>query len=358
MKAENTRAELEASADAWQRTIDFWETGRVHLSAQDAFLFLGCGSSFHVARLAAQALRDTAKAAAAAARCSDVMLSPERFRPKGGPSLAVIVSRSGQTSEDLEAAKAVAALGYDTLALTCSEEGELLQWCRQAVVLSFIREKSLVATSSVSSFALLFFLMAAGLSKDEGLARQLRNLPARAAAFLSSSSRLEAEEFVAKNRTQSAEKEDSLGYMVFLGLDNCLTVAWESALKLKEMALVPCDAQQALEFRHGPKALVEEGSLVGLFRAEEFGEAELKVLEEAGDLGADTLLICARPTPQAARAASVVCAVGGEACSLARIPLYLLAGQGFGLAKALARGIDPDQPRHLGYFVTVKESSA
>jgi fructoselysine-6-P-deglycase FrlB-like protein len=43
---------------------------------------------------------------------------------------------------------------------------------------------------------------------------------------------------------------------------------------------------------------------------------------------------------------------------LARIPLYLLAGQGFGLAKALARGIDPDQPRHLGYFVTVKESSA
>jgi glucosamine--fructose-6-phosphate aminotransferase (isomerizing) len=361
MNGINTKTELEASPDAWQRTIDFWERERFGLSGYKSFLFMGCGSSYHTAKLAAGAFRHLVGASAKAARASDVILSPERFQPENQPSLATVIARSGQTAEAIQGAREAARLGFDTLALTCSSEGELLEHCRRALVLSFLQERSIVATSSVSSFVLLLLLMAAGLAEDEDLLRRLGDLPQEGAGFLLSAPRREAEQFVTRVGAGAIGKSGPSNYNVFLGVGPCLTVALESALKMKEMALVATDAQQTLEFRHGPRALVDEQSLVVLFRTAGYEGFELPVLREASDWGARTLIVCEHKGFEVAETGALICPVGGKGetlkgkengLGLGLIPLYLCVGQAFGLAKALARGIDPDHPRHLDYYVS------
>src|SRR5204862_7735943 len=52
-------------------------------------------------------------------------------------------------------------------------------------------------------------------------------------------------------------------FFLYLGRHIGLPVALEGALKLKELSYIPTDAYSAGEMKHGPIALLEEGTPVG-----------------------------------------------------------------------------------------------
>ena len=92
------------------------------------------------------------------------------------------------------------------------------------------------------------------LEQELGFTEELRRIPALLSGFLKDGAATRAEEVAARYASR--------GFFMMLGRNIGLPVALEGALKLKEITYVPTEAYSAGEMRHGPIALLEEGTPV------------------------------------------------------------------------------------------------
>ena len=105
---------------------------------------------------------------------------------------------------------------------------------------------------------------------------------------------------------------------------------------------MPAAAFHPLEFRHGPMSVCEPGMLVVGLLGGDAEAAERRVIEESAALGATTWIL----GPDGP---------GAGLGPIARLPLALYALQALALGIAVARGRDPEQPRHLEQVVVIDE---
>ena len=141
--------------------------------------------------------------------------------------------------------------------------------------------------------------------------------------------------------------------VLFLGRGLSAAVAAEGALKLMELAYVPCLSYPSGEMKHGPIALLEEGSPVIVIAPEdEVRDKTLSNLQECRARGARVALIHTEGDP-IARHADVSISVPRTSRwftpFLTVLPLQLLAYR-----TALSMGRDIDRPRNLAKSVTVE----
>ena len=148
---------------------------------------------------------------------------------------------------------------------------------------------------------------------------------------------------------QSLGENLDLSQVFFLGSGPRYGLACEAMLKLKEMSLTTSEAYHFLEFRHGPKSMVDEKTLVVGLVSEQAREAEIAVLREMKDLGA-TILILAEAGENMGWADQVV-PFEAKLPELACLPLYLPVLQLFAYYRSVGKGLDPDAPRHLDAVV-------
>jgi glucosamine--fructose-6-phosphate aminotransferase (isomerizing) len=124
-------------------------------------------------------------------------------------------------------------------------------------------------------------------------------------------------------------------------------------LKLKEMSLTSSEAFHFLEFRHGPKSMVDERTLVVGLLSDAARELEMAVLREMQELGA-RVLILADSGDNLGWADQVVAFEAGLP-ELACLPLYLPVLQLFAYYRSIRKGLNPDAPRHLDAVVQLGE---
>jgi glucosamine--fructose-6-phosphate aminotransferase (isomerizing) len=133
----------------------------------------------------------------------------------------------------------------------------------------------------------------------------------------------------------------------FLGSGPLYGIASEAMLKMKEISLSYSEAYHFLEFRHGPKSMVDDQSLVIGLLSEQAQDHELAVLREMKNLGARTIILVESPNNQIEQAGDNVIALASGLPSGWRDPLYLPFLQLLALQRALAKGLDPDKPANL-----------
>jgi glucosamine--fructose-6-phosphate aminotransferase (isomerizing) len=132
-------------------------------------------------------------------------------------------------------------------------------------------------------------------------------------------------------------------------------VAMEGALKLKELAYMHAEGFAGGELKHGPIALIEEGSLViaVLPFGHEYGldEKMLSNVQEVKARGAKVIVIAEEDAvvTGAAHTIRIPTAPALLQPILATVPLQVFAYE-----MAVARGNDVDQPRNLAKSVTVE----
>ena len=141
--------------------------------------------------------------------------------------------------------------------------------------------------------------------------------------------------------------------VLFMGRGLSEAVAAEGALKLMELAYVPCLSYPSGEMKHGPIALLEEGSPVIVVAPEdEVRDKTVSNLQECRARGARVALIHTEGDPVASEA-DVSIAVPRTSRwftpFLTVLPLQILAYR-----TALAMGRDIDRPRNLAKSVTVE----
>src|SRR5262249_47018990 len=152
--------------------------------------------------------------------------------------------------------------GAHVLGLTNAPGSQITREADATIVTDAGTEVSVAATKTfVTQVAAL-----GGLALRTGLSRGSLT-PRRAAELADELERLpdvveEAREVSLAPIARAVERWGEAGFFLFLGRHVGLPVALEGALKLKEVAYVPSDAYAAGEMKHGPIALLSEGTPV------------------------------------------------------------------------------------------------
>ena len=306
--------------------------------SQRECLFVGCGTSFYLAEAAALSWTLLTSLPARAIPASEILLFPGLLATVDGQKQAVVISRSGRTSEAVRAARVLSEeLRITTLGITCAENSELEQICSESIVLSGADENSTVMTRSFTSMLLcLQFLAAKRAGKPQFIERletMAQNLAPRIWAIAA-----EAEAFV-RNKTF----ED----YVFLGQGPFHAIAREAALKVMEMSCSYSQVFHTLEFRHGPKAIVTPATCLTFFLSETAQKEEAEVLSEMKELGGATVAICNRAGEKIQKASDLVVQMDTAGDELALLAPYTVPCQLMGFFTGLRKGLNPDEPKNL-----------
>ena len=335
----HTLAEIRSEPEVWRECLGELESSGelarlgAELPKNVEWVFVGCGSSFYLAQIAAAAWPVLTSARARAIPASEILIFPETF-PRD--SQAVVISRSGRTSEVIDAARYFEkTLGLRTLGITCGTATPLERETSHTIRLAAADEKSTVMTRSFTSMLLALEALAAERGAKKEFRDSLREMPGQVSV-----PRLES---TAKTVASSQLFAD----YVFLGQGPFFGVAQESMLKVKEMSCSYAQAFHTLEFRHGPKAIVSPETLVTFFLSDSGFAAEAAVLEEIKDLGGTTLVIANHANALVEKCSDFLVELSLNAPEAARAAAAVIPGQLLGFYTGVGKGFNPDQPRNL-----------
>ena len=340
-----TLREIYAQPDVWRKSLTVLEALPVEALAGDRrpqeyeWILVGCGTSYYLAQAAAATFTAHFGIPVRAVPASEILLSSKLVFPGGTERVfPVLISRSGTTSEVLKVAEFFRARGVEFLAVTC--DGNDLAGLTERVVAMPAHEQSTVMTSSFTSMLLALQYISAKLAGERSFLESLSQLPGALEWLL--------ERYGSLVR---AFAQQSLDDVAFLAQGALYPIASETSLKVMESSSSFAQYFHTLEFRHGPKSIVQEGVLVGTLISEASYEEESAVLLEMKELGACTLAIANRFTPEVRNAVDLAIELNLNVPELARMVIYVVWGQLFGSCLGLHKGLNPDSPRHLSRVV-------
>ena len=319
---------------------------KIKQQADCEVIFTGAGSSFFIGEMVAGYFQKNTGLSSKAISTTEIVTHPYLYINPEKQTLLVSFARSGNSPESVAAIinSDKVSNKIQHLIITCNNQGELanLVSSNDKYVLTLPEEandKGLAMTSSVSSMALVALLISR-LDEIETLQSQIEIASKYANHIIFTYS---------SPIRQLAE----LGFKraVFLGSGPFLGVAHEAHLKLQEMTdgKVICKFDSFLGFRHGPKVVLDETTLLVYF----FSNDEYVLKYEADlvhSVAKDHELMAVMGISEAklsdfafdleismSESASQLDEEFMTLCSL--IPAQLL-----GLYKSINIGLNPDQP--------------
>lgn len=226
------------------------------------------------------------------------------------------------------------------MAVTC-DGNELAELTPRTLKLPVV-EASTVMTSSFTSMLIALQYVAAHFAGARDFVTALRGLPEALDQLLP---------VYGPQIEQFAQR--SFADVAILGQGPLYPIASESALKIMESSSSYAQFFHTLEFRHGPKSIVSEDTLVGALISDAGYKEESAVLEEMKELGSQTLAIANRLTPALRRSADLAIELNLPEPELARLAVYVVWGQLLGSHVGLRKGLNPDSPLNLSRVVTL-----
>ncbi len=332
-----TRTEIFSQPEAWAQALEIVAEARPRLepllhAEYDRVLFTGCGSTYYLSLAAAALFQELTPWLAQALPGGELLLNPALGGKVGNCSqetLLVAISRSGSTTETLRAVENFKQQKRGpVLVITNYPDQPLAGLADVALVITKGQEESVAQTRSFASMYVAAAALAGVASGDETMLTAMAALPDVGRKLLPAYEPL-AREF-GENLT--------FDRFYFLGSSIRYGLACEVNLKMKEMTLTHSEPFHFLEFRHGPMSMVSESAvLVGLLSEKNYAQ-EMAVLSEMQALGGTVLTVGEKNT---------MVAFGSGIPERARGVLYLPILQLMAFYRSLAKGLNPDRPKHL-----------
>ena len=244
-------------------------------------------------------------------------------------AVGIAVSQSGQSPDIVRLTKSLRESGALTVAITNDETSRLAKVSNATLPIHAGAELSVAATKTfvTSLVAGLWFL--AELQQNAELVAAIRQLPGDLDR--------------ATHCDWSAAAEAIDGRSLFtIGRGPSWAISNEAALKFKETCLIHAESYSAAEVLHGPVSIVESGFPVIAFAAND--RAELSVAETADALAEKGARVFG--VTDKVRRAETLPHVRTSHWLCDPIPA-IVSFYGMVESVALARGINPDKPRHL-----------
>jgi glucosamine--fructose-6-phosphate aminotransferase (isomerizing) len=286
------------------------------------------GSSDHAANYAAYLIMSRLGHIVASLPMSLVTLNSAPLHVRN--ALAIAISQSGQSPDVVEPIRFFREGGASTVALVNDANSPLANAAQWTMPLHAGPELSVAATKSFITSLVAGARLAGHWQNDAGFLAGIEELPQvlEAATKLDWSNALDV--------LVPAER------IMVVGRGISFSVALESALKFKETSVIQAEAFSGAEIKHGPMALIDDGYPLLIFATRGPAQAGLIALaEEMRGRGANVLL--AAPADVKERNLTLATAATPDLDPIAAIQsFYVMAAH-----LSVARGLDPDKPRHL-----------
>ncbi|MFT9096628.1 MAG: glutamine--fructose-6-phosphate transaminase (isomerizing), partial [Gluconobacter cerinus] len=185
--------------------------------------------------------------------------SEMRYRepPQPDKGMALLISQSGETADTLGVLRSLKKAGQSIVSVlnvehsTIGRESDLVLGMDAGPEISVASTKAFTAQLSVLAALAIEFARARGTmdqAREERLTASLLDLPSRAAEVFTRTKDIQAMAGVV------AQARDVL----YLGRGICTPIAFEGALKLKEISYIHAEAYAAGELKHGPISLIDQ----------------------------------------------------------------------------------------------------
>lgn len=314
-------------------------------------VIVACGTAFYAGMVGQYLFEQIAGVAV------DIDIASEfRYRePVLDPnSLMIVVSQSGETADTLAALRYAKEAGLKTAALVNVMTSTMAREADVAMPINAGPEIGVASTKAFTSQVAALACLAVGAGELRGKldsdsvathVRELMGLPTKVADALKSAAEI----------ATIAGTLAGASSAFFLGRGTMVPIALEGALKLKEISYIHAEGYAAGELKHGPIALIEDGTPViasapmdGLF------EKTVSNLQEVAARGARVILFTDAEGKAAAGDQVDTCLVLPTAPMISAPIVQAIGQQLLAYHTALALGTDVDQPRNLAKSVTVE----
>ena len=315
-------------------------------------IIVACGTSYHAGLVGKYLLERWARIPVEVEVASEF-----RYRAPviGDDCLCVAISQSGETADTLAAMRLARQAGARVLAVTnivgsqATREADGVLFTRAGLEIGVAATKTfLTQVLAMTLFALHCGSVRGHIGADEvgELTAELRQIPRMLGDYLDGGAAGRVEEVAARYAQKC--------FFMSLGRNLTLPIALEGALKLKEISYIPTEAYAAGEMKHGPIALLDEGSPVLVVATDSpVYDKLMSNVQEVKARGALVIAVASEDNDSIGEVADDVFYVprSAEPLSplLAVVPLQLFA---YYVAKH--RGEKVDQPRNLAKTVTVE----
>ena len=311
---------------------------------------VGCGTAYHAGVVGRYAIEEWARVPVEPDVASEWIYRNPVIDPG---TLVIGISQSGETRDTIQAMKLAREKGARTVAVTNMMGSQITREVDSVLFTRTGLEVGVAASKTFTAQLSLLFLVGLKLAQcrntmlrqeQEFILDELYDLPNKMRRFLDADHPIE----------EIAQRFHDHSFFLYLGRHVGLPVALEGALKLKEISYIPTDAYSAGEMKHGPIALLEEGTPVVVVATRiHVYDKIVSNIQETRARGAHVIAIATDGNEDIQHHADDVIYVPKSPAflqaALAILPLQLLA---YRIARL--RGLNVDQPRNLAKTVTVE----
>ena len=333
--------------------LDGIELPESYLKGLRKIYLIACGSAYYVSTLAKYTFEKYCHIPTEAIMASEFRYSQPVIDER---DLVVIISQSGETADTLAALREAKRLGAKTLAIVNVVGSAIAKTADQTIYTWAGPEIAVATTKAFTTQLAVVYLLALHMAKvlgtmsDEEYKQNVQDLEKLPEAMA---------EVISDENIQKIQYYASRYYghhdAFYIGRNVDSAVCLEGSLKLKEVAYLHSEAYAAGELKHGPIALIEEGTLVvALATVEPLFDKTMANVREVRARGADVLCVTLPELEEAAKPNShgIICVP--KVAPMFQPSLTLIPLQVFSYYMAINRGCDVDKPRNLAKSVTVE----
>lgn len=283
---------------------------------------------------------------------TDIVSNPTTYFQKETPTILVSFARSGNSPESVATVslgKAIVADFYQ-IVITCNKDGQLannIQNHANGIMILMperANDQSLAMTSSFTSMLIAAYALFTEATFTEVFSKKVTVL---------------AEKFIEK----LGDKVDGIlefefERVVYLGSGLLAQLSHEAALKMLELTggQVVAIHESSLGFRHGPKSILNDKSVVIIFMSKDpyTRKYDLDILRELAATKSDMKIVALTETQdeEVEKLANWTISVSSEVETLSNdfhlALLYVIFAQVLALKKSIKLSISPDNPSPSG----------
>jgi glucosamine--fructose-6-phosphate aminotransferase (isomerizing) len=318
---------------------------------QNKIVIAASGSSRHAGQLAELIIEDLSGIPVDVEYASEYSYRSEKALTN---TAVMVISQSGETADTLAALRKANLVGNETLAITNVDDSTMEREATVSFPTIAGRERAIPATKSFTAQLLNLYLLAlmSAVSRDTMDAAELKQRLSEVAA-LPGQIEIQLRSWEEAMHRVAYQYREAKNFL-FLGRGIHYPIAREGALKLKESAYLHAEGYPSGELKHGPNALVAEGTPLVMIATVDHSDPDsiqryekvLQLMRDMREQNASILAIANTGDETVAELADhTVYVVEMREPLLAiceTIPLQLLS-----YWMAINNGIDVDHPRNL-----------
>jgi len=326
--------------------IDFNETwkeaGRIVITA--------CGTAYHAGMVAKYAFEKYARIPVSVDVASEFRYRNPILKKD---DIFIVISQSGETADTLAALRLAKEAGAKVIAITNCVGSTVSREADYVIYTWAGPEIAVASTKAYTTQLMCLYMLAIKMAKFrktidektyEMLLNELIQIPSKAQSIVDNQTKIQ----------KFASEQFNKNKVFYIGRQFDSASSLESALKLKEVSYMHCEAFPAGELKHGPIALVDESTLlIAIATDRELYEKLASNIIEVKSRGASIMVITQDTGDAFKKCADTIIQIP-EVCDSLASMLSIIPAQLFAYYCSIQRGLNPDQPRNLAKSVTVE----